>query len=84
MDEGEKLLERMRSSQHGWKEQDLETLYKSFGFAMSEGSRHRKYWHPLHPELYAFVPRHRKVKAPYVAAAIRLVLRLKGMEQSDG
>jgi hypothetical protein len=70
----------MRNSRYGWKEQDLERLYGSFGFRIKEGSRHRKYWHPRHPELYAFVPRHRSAKAVYVAYAIRLISRLKEME----
>ena len=71
----------MLNSRHGWHEQDLEKLYQSFGFEFKEATKHRKYWHPQHPELYAFVPRHRQVKAPYVVAAIRLISRLKGMEQ---
>ena len=80
MNEGEKLLERMLNSQQGWHERDLETLYLSFRFEYKEATRHRKYWHPEHPELFAFVPRHRQVKPPYVVAAIRLITRLKEIE----
>lgn len=83
MDEGEKLFEKMRRSAYGWKERDVETLYTSFGFVISEATRHRKYWHPKHPELYALVPRHRQVKAPYIKTALRLITRLKEIEAND-
>jgi len=83
MDEGQKLFERMLNTRHGWKERDLEILYSSFGFAAKESTRHRKYWHPQRPELYAFVPRHRSVKAVYVASAIKLILRLKEIQQNE-
>ncbi len=80
MDEAEKLLERMRATPFGWKDRDLESLYLGFGFERRDGSNHRIYWHPHHPELYAVVPRHRQVKGHYVIIAIRHILRLKELE----
>lgn len=80
MDEGDKLFERMLNSRHGWKDNDLESLFLSFGFKIKEGHRHRMFWHPRHPELYAFVPRHREVKGIYIRIALRLIHRLKEME----
>ncbi|MBI4671518.1 MAG: hypothetical protein HY741_07610 [Chloroflexi bacterium] len=52
-----------------------------FGFEFTERTNHRKYWHPRHPELFAFVPRHRTVKAPYVRSALRLIQQLQEIEK---
>lgn len=84
MNESDKLFERMLKSRFGWKEQDVERLYLGFGFRIDERTRHRKYWHPRHPELFAIVPRHRDVKAVYIAYAVRLIKQLKEMEEPNG
>lgn len=83
MDEGEKLLARMRATKSGWGPDDLETLYLSFGFHYREGGSHRIYFHPRHPELYATVARHRKLAKGYVDYAVKLIDRLKRMEEEN-
>lgn len=83
MDAGDKLLIRMQATQSGWTVNDLESLYQSFGFEFTEGGPHRKYSHPRYRELYAVVPRHRKVKPVYVQYAVKLIRRLKKMEQAN-
>ena len=80
MDERDKLLQRARQSVHGWRLDDLDALYLSFGFEYKEGGSHRIYFHPAHPDLVAPVPRHRDVKAVYVRLAIRLIAKLREIE----
>ncbi len=79
--EAEKLLERMRASKAGWGVADLEALYLGFGFHFREGARHRLYFHPQHPELFAPVGRHRSLAKGYISAAVRLIDRLKEIEE---
>lgn len=68
-----KLLERMRASQAGWGEDDLETLYKGFGFSSREGN-HRVYYHTDYPELRpAPVGRHRQLARGYADTALKRV-----------
>ncbi len=82
--EAEKLLERMRASKAGWGADDLETLFLGFGFKFREGARHRLYFHPEHPELYAPVGRHRSLAKGYVSTAVHLIDRLKESEEHHG
>lgn len=46
------LLERMRRTCSGWGEDDMDRLYRSFGFREITRSRapHRVYVHPDYPE----------------------------------
>ena len=80
MDEGEKLLARMRVSKAGWKPRDLERLYLAFDFEIYEGGNHRVYRHRRFRELRATVPRHSPIKNVYVAAATKLIDELKRLE----
>lgn len=82
MDAAEKLLERMRASKAGWGEKDLETLYLGFGFQVREGSRHRFFYHPKYPQLYATVARHNSLAKGYIATAVKLVDQFKQLEAS--
>jgi hypothetical protein len=83
MADAEKLLARMRVSKSGWGEKDLESLYLGFGFQLREGRRHRFYFHPKYPQLYATVARHSSLAIGYVATAVKLIDRLKEMESSN-
>ncbi len=82
MDEGEKLLGRMRASKSGWGADDFDRLYQSFGFRHREGKQHRLYWHPRYPDLYAAVARHRKLAKGYAATAVKLIDLLRQREAS--
>lgn len=78
----EKLLEKMRNNKKGWKRSDLETLYKGFGFSI-ETSRgpHDKVFHEQYPELITVLPRHKKLAQYIVAQAVKMIDRLKALEQ---
>jgi len=69
----EKLLARMRQSKHGWGQDDLETLYKGFGFSWRDKGKHRVYTHPKYPELIATVARHNKLAIGYIQHAISMI-----------
>lgn len=76
MPSGEKLLQRMRESLSGWKPQDLDRLYRYYGFNVKEGGKHRRYSHPKYPRLIATVKRGNKLDKAYIRDAIKLVDRL--------
>ncbi len=40
------LLEQMRKSKSNWKKEDIEKLYKEFGFIIRHGSNHDIVTHP--------------------------------------
>lgn len=84
MHDAERLLSRMRASKSGWSDKDIESLYLGFGFEFREGSKHRFYYHPTYPELYATVARHNPLAIGYVATAVKLVDRLKQKESTNG
>ena len=84
MHDAERLLARMRASKSGWSDKDLEALYLGFAFEFREGSKHRLYFHPVHPELYATVARHNSLAKGYVATAVKLIDCLKEMESPNG
>jgi hypothetical protein len=55
-------------------------LYLGYGFIIKNGhgkNPHDKVYHPDHPELFTFVPRHRKVGEVYIDTAVKLVLKLQ-------
>ena len=80
MSDAKKLLSRMRASKAGWSQADLEALYLGFGFGFREGKRHRLYFHPKHPQLFATVARHSPLAKGYVTHAIGLIERLMQLE----
>lgn len=80
MDKSEKLLEQMRASKVGWRFNDLEDLYKGFGFETHEGSKHTMYIHSMYPQLRATVTRHRTLAIGYIQHALKLIKELKKME----
>ena len=83
--EAVKLLERMHASKAGWKRNHIDRLYKGFGFIIKNGhgkNPHDKIYHPNHPELFTFVPRHKKVGEVYIDIAIKLIDRLQKIEET--
>lgn len=83
MGDAEKLLARMRASKSGWGQKDFESLYEGFNFQFREGSRHRFYFHPKYPQLYAVVARHDKLAKGYASDAVKLIDQLKRLESSN-
>jgi hypothetical protein len=83
VDEAEKLLARMRASKAGWGEKEVDSLLLGFGFRYREGGKHRLYYHPKYPQLFATVARHGHLAKGYISTAVRLVDRLKEMEARD-
>lgn len=69
------LLEQMRRRRSGWGEDDLDRLYRSFGFREITRPRapHRVYVHPDYPDLHASVGRHRSLAKGYATTAVRLI-----------
>lgn len=75
----ERLLAAMRRSKTGWGWDDLDRLYKSFGFARREGRKHTIYVLPQCPDLRAVVARHRSLPIGYISTAIRLIDKVKAL-----
>ena len=78
----EKLLEDMRRTKAKWKRRDIVALYKGFGFVIEHRSNHDKVYHPDHPSLNETLPRHRKLPKVYVSNAVKLVDKLKQLEDT--
>jgi len=78
------LLERMRRTRSGWGEDDLDRLYRSFGFREVTRPRapHRVYVHADRPDLRATVARRKSLPKGYASTAVRLVDRL--LERHEG
>jgi hypothetical protein len=81
MDGDEKLRERMQRSKAGWGQNDLETLYLSYGFTFRDGGPHRIYKHLKYPILRATVSRHSDLPIGYVQTALKLIRQLEQMEE---
>ena len=81
-----KLLERMRRTRSGWGEDDLDRLYRSFGFREITRPRasHRVYVHPDHPDLRATVARKRSLPKGYATTAVRLIDKLLERQRAKG
>ena len=72
----------MTRSKAGWKPDDLDRLYRGFGFEVREGSKHRLYSHPRFPELRATVARSSPLATGYVETALELLDRLDALTDS--
>lgn len=81
MSRGDELLEKMRRTKTGWKFNDLDALYLSFGFEKYEGGKHTMYIHPTFPELRATVTRHKNLAIGYIQHGVKLIDRLKDLER---
>ncbi len=80
------LLEQMRRRRSGWGEDDLDRLYRSFGFREITRPRspHRVYVHPEHLDLRATVGRHRSLAKGYATTAVRLIDTLLARQGIEG
>lgn len=80
------LLERMRRTRSGWGEDDLDRLYRSFGFREITRPRapHRVYVHPDHPDLRATVARKKSLPKGYATTAVRLIDKLLEKQKAKG
>lgn len=79
MAEGDyELLERMRRTRSGWSEDDLDKLYRSFGFREITRPRapHRVYIHPDYSDLRATVARKKSLPKGYATTAVRIIDKL--------
>lgn len=79
--EDDKTLERMRCSKVGWKYTDIERLYLKYGFEKKEGGKHSLFIHPEFPELRATVARHNTIPIGYIQFAIKIIDRLKQLQE---
>lgn len=70
------LLEQMRKSKSNWKKEDIEKLYREFGFVIRHGSSHDVVSHPEFPKLRATLARHRALPKGYVQFAVKLIDQL--------
>lgn len=80
------LLERMRRTRSGWGEDDLDRLYRSFGFREITRPRapHRVYVHPDYPDLRATVARKKSLPKGYATTAVRIIDKLLEREKAKG
>jgi len=84
--EAVKLFERMCVSKSGWKRDHLDRLYIGFGFVIKNGhgkNPHDKVYHPGHPELFTFIPRHNKVAEVYIDNAIKLIKKFQKIKEAQ-
>jgi len=77
------LLEQMRKSKSNWKKEDIEKLYKEFGFIMRHGSNHDIVLHPEFPMLRATLARHKALPKGYVQFAVKLIERLLELQKGS-
>jgi hypothetical protein len=75
------LLEQMRKSKSNWKKEDIEKLYKEFGFIIRHGSNHDIVTHPEFPKLRATLARHRALPKGYVQFAVKLIDQLLELQK---
>jgi hypothetical protein len=75
-----KLLERMRRSKGGWTREDLDTLYRGFGFEIRHRTNHDVVTHSKYPQLRETLPRHRTVKKYLVQRAVKLIDKLLALQ----
>jgi hypothetical protein len=80
------LPERMRRTRSGWGEDDMDRLYRSFGFREITRSRapHRVYVHPDYPDLRATVARKSSLPKGYATTAVRLIDKLLERQKAKG
>lgn len=82
MSSGEKLLSRMRESKAGWQFNDLDKLFRYYGFKVREGGKHCIYTNQKYPFLIATVTRNRSLAIGYVQHAIKLIDQILELENT--
>ena len=80
----EKLLQRMRSSAVGWTRDDLETLYRGYGFEIRRGSKHDMAVHSKYRDLRTTLPNHKDFAQSYVRCAVQLVTEVLDRDCKGG
>jgi len=75
------LLEQMRKSKSNWKREDIERIYKEFGFILRHGSNHDVVSHPEFPILRATLARHKALPKGYIQFAVKLIDRLLELQK---
>jgi hypothetical protein len=84
MPKGDDLLKRARVAKGGWRQRDLERLYRAFGFESEDGKKHIKFWHPKHPHLYATVTKSSgELPTGYVTKAVHLIDEAVVLERQE-
>jgi hypothetical protein len=80
------LLEQMRRSKSNWRKEDIEKLYREFGFIVRHGSSHDVVTHPEFPKLRATLARHKALPKGYVQFAVKLIDQLLELQKegNDG
>lgn len=78
-----KLLKKAKTTQDGWKRQEIDRLYSSYGFIIRNGRKHDIVSHPNNPNLRETLPRHRNIKPVYVRRAVRLINALLNQQEND-
>jgi hypothetical protein len=82
MTAAEKLRQRMQQTKAGWTPDDLDRLYRGFGFRMRNGEKHRVYIHDQYPRLRATVRRSTPLPKGYIETALELLSELDRLQQA--
>ena len=79
----DKLLQKARQSQAGWSAQDVDRLYKAWGFVVKKiSAKHTSYEHPDYPDITAAVTRSSgDISKSYVTDAIDAIEELIARRQ---
>ena len=75
------LLEQMRRSKSNWRKEDIEKLYREFGFIIRHGGSHDVVTHPEFPKLRATLARHKALPKGYVQFAVKLIDQLLELQK---
>ena len=73
----------MRGSAVGWTRNDLEALYKGFGFAIRTGGSHDIATHCKYPDLRGTLPNHKDFAQAYIRDAVKLVTEALERDKKD-
>lgn len=77
----EKWLSKAKNSPRGWRKPELDHLYTSWGFTVTERGAHTKYKHAKYKHLRAVVTRSSgEISASYVVDAVGLIDELRARE----
>lgn len=79
-----KLRADMENNKSGWGQDDLDTLYAGYGFALRQGGKHRMYYHPYFPQLHESVSRQNDLPPGYAQSALKLMRELERLTAEQG
>ncbi len=69
----EALLQKARNSPYDWTPNQVVKLLEGFDFECWQGRQHTICRHKAKPEVYLPIPRHRRIRAYIVRAAVKLI-----------